>query len=423
MSDCMYSTETIGDFRARNGAIVPNYVSRLTSNSLKCRKDDSNTSPFEKGHLVKIGAVDITKKCSLSRIRELLRKMPVESKIVERYPTRFCNNCGRSSWQFIDFERRGHSTCQRCGTVQKSKRSHMGSLHLGDDDKANKSQWNITPGMTHLDTSLVFPKKQTGSMDSGGSRAPSHLRNYWRIRKKVDGIGGFWHFEGIDSIILSAKAKLKTFYYSIHQEDQHDDNHLKMPHGGAALASACFYCAVLEFEHRIQHKTPCSLPAIQEGAQMEVDRNKYRKTRDVTDLIILKYSKMLEKRGLCQVLVPQIGAETLKFTPTSAALEHSRMAFFADCRPVKFHLPILGSWGLQVGDTKQGVLYCNAVNSGGVAFETGLREGDYIFQLEGQTIGIEETPAHFLKRVVDVKARGVNNTQAQVELCIMRKKK
>jgi len=422
MSESEHSTETIGEFRARNGAIVSNNVFRLTSNSLKCRKRNSNLSQFGKGHIVKIGDVDINKRTSLAMIQELFRKMPDTTTIVERYPTRFCSNCGRSSWQFIEFERRGHSTCQGCGTVQKSKRSHMGSLHLGDDEKANKSQWNITPGMDHTDTSLVFPRKKAANQTGDGARAPSHLRNYWRIRKKIDGIGGFWHFQGIDGIILSAKSKLKTFYYSIHREAK-DDNNMKMPHGGAALASACFYCAVLEFEHRIKQKSQCSLPSIQEGAQMEVDRNKYRKTRDVTDLIILKYSKMLKKRGLCQVLVPQIGAETLKFTPTSAALEHARMAKFSDCRPVKFHLPIKGAWGLQVGDTKQGVLYCNAVDSGGIAFQTGLREGDYIFQFEGQTIGIEETPAKFLKRVVDVKQKEFEVSRPQVELCIMRKKK
>jgi len=422
MSESEYSTETIGEFRARNGAIVSNSVCRLTSNSLKFPKRDSKNSKFGKGHIVKIGDVDINKKTSLSTINDLLCKFPSTSKIIERYPTRFCNNCGRSSWQFIEFERRGHSTCKGCGMVQSSKRSHMGSLHLGDDEKANKSQWNITPGMDHTDTSLIFPRKNKNNESGSGARAPSHLRNYWRIRKKIDGIGGFWHFEGIDNIILSAKAKLKQFYYSVHRETK-DDNNTKMPHGGAALASACFYCAVLEFEHRVQHKTPCSLPAIQEGAQMEVDRNKHRKTRDVTDLIILKYSKMLKKRGYCQVLVPEIGAETLKFKPTSAALEHSRMAKFADCRPVKFHLPMKGSWGMQVGDTKHGVLYCNNVDSCGIAFKTGLREGDYIFQFEGKTIGIEETPAKFLKRVVDVKEMWANGGRAQVELCIMRKKK
>ena len=150
-----------------------------------------------------------------------------------------------------------------------------------------------------------------------------------------------------------------------------------------------------------------------------MDRKHHRSNRDVTDLIILKYAHMLKKCGLCSVFVPQIGAETLKFTATSASLEHARMALFNACKPVKFYLPVDGSWGMQVGDTHQGVLYINSIQSEGVAFDKGLRKGDYIFQLQGQTMGIEITPAVFLRQVVAAKQK---EAQLQIEICIMRKK-
>ena len=422
MSERVYVSETMVEFRARGGVIVSNGDSRFTSDSLsspalrrKLTRADLETK-HGRGHLVKIGSVNITKKICQDELETLIRGSSDDSKMVEVYPTRFCGNCGRSSWQFVEFERRGHSTCRGCGMVQKSKKSHMGTLYLNDEGKGTKSMWECTPGMDQHDSCLVDGRGKR--MDIASQRPKSHLRNYWRILKKIDGIGGFWHFLAIDGLIRSAKAKMKSFYHSIH-DGVRSDTKRKLPHGGAALAAACFYCAVLEFEDRVKYKTPCTLPAIQEGASSEVDRKHHRSTRDVTDLIILKYAHMLKKCGLCSVFVPQIGAETLKFTATSASLEHARMALFNACKPVKFYLPVDGSWGMQVGDTHQGVLYINSIQSEGVAFDKGLRKGDYIFQLQGQTMGIEITPAVFLRQVVAAKQK---EAQLQIEICIMRKK-
>tara|TARA_B110000091_G_scaffold208362_2_gene247943 strand:+ start:1925 stop:3199 length:1275 start_codon:yes stop_codon:yes gene_type:complete len=423
MSERLYVSETIGEFRARGGAITANDVSRFTSDSVKSptmrrklSRDELKTT-LGRGHLMQIGSVTITKKTSRNNIDKLILESSDDCKMVEVYPTRFCTNCERSSWQFVEFERRGHSTCRGCGTVQKSKKSHMGTLYLNDEGKGTKSMWECTPGMDQHDSRLVDGRGKR--MDIGPQRPKSHLRNYWRILKKIDGIGGFWHFIAIEGLIRSAKAKMKSFYHSIH-DGITSDTHRKLPHGGAALAAACFYCAVLEFEERVKYKTPCTLPAIQEGAASEVDRKNHRSTRDVTDLIILKYAQMLKKRGLCSVFVPQIGAETLKFTATSASLEHARMALFNECRPVKFYLPVSESWGMQVGDTHQGVLYINSVQSDGVAFDKGLRNGDYIFQLQGKTMGIETSPSVFLRQVIAAKQK---EHQLQIEVCIMRKKK
>ena len=422
MSERLYVSETVSEFRARGGAITSNDASRFTSDSLKSPQQrrkltrDELKTKMGRGHLMQIGSVTITKKTSRNQLDKLILASSGDCKMVEVYPTRFCTNCGRSSWQFVDFENRGHSTCRGCGTVQKSSKSHMGTLYLNDEGTSTKSKWECTPGMDHHDSSLVDARGRR--MDIASQRPKSHLRNYWRILKKIDGIGGFWHFLAIDGIIRSAKAKMKSFYHSIHDGLQ-SDNKRKLPHGGAALAAACFYCAVLEFEQRVQYKTPCTLPAIQEGASSEVDRKHHRSTRDVTDLIILKYAQMLKKRGLCSVFVPQIGAETLKFTSTSASMEHARMALFNVCRPVKFYLPVSGSWGMQVGDTHQGVLYINSIQSDGVAFAKGLRKGDYIFQLQGQTMGIQTTPSSFLRQVVAAKQ---TEHQLQIEVCIMRKK-
>jgi hypothetical protein len=418
MSERMFVSETIGDFVARNGRITSTIEKRFTSDTLKspaCLKKSDGTK-VGSGYIVQLGPVDIKKSTPLRTIQKLLKELPNDAKLVEMYPTHFCSNCTRSSWQFVEDESSGHATCRGCGVVQRTTKSNMGTLYLKEDGHSNKSMWECTPGMDHRDTCLTKNGKR---LDIGRQRPTSHLRNYWRIQKKVDGIAQRWNFAAIESIVRLAKAKLKKFYYMVH-DGVESDNVRKMPHGGAALAAACFYCAVLEFETRTGYKTLCSLPAIQESAQTEVDRKQSRKTRDVTDLVILKYAKLLKQKGLCQALVPHIGSETLKFTPTSAALEHARMALFGECRPVKFHLPLQEKWGLQIGDTRQGVLYIDSLHTDGIAFETGLRKGDFILQFQGNTMSCDMTPARFSQQVVAAKQ---HSSQTQVEISIMRKKK
>lgn len=418
MSERMYVSETIADFTKRNGLIVSTIDQRFTSHSLKhsTSKTIDKSALVGYGYITQIGQVDIKKKTKKTTINKLLQELPDTTNIIEMYPTRFCKNCKRSSWQFVERESSGHATCRNCGTVQRSGKANVGTLYLKDDGHSNKAMLEFTPGMDEHDSCLTKNGKR---MMLGNQRPTSHLRNFWRIQKMIDGLCNAWHFVAIDSLIRSAKFKLKKFYYSIHNGVP-DDNRRKLPHGGAALAAACFYCAVLEFETRTGYKTICSLPAIQEQAQGEVVRSRYRKTRDVTDLVILKYAKVLQKQGLCQALVPQIGAETLKFTATSAGLEHSRMAVFAKCHPVKFHLPSKNSWGLQIGDTHDGVLYIDSIETSGIAYQIGLRQGDFLFQLQGNTIPTTMTPSLFLKTVVNVKK---NVTEPQIEMSIMRRKK
>ena len=143
--------------------------------------------------------------------------------------------------------------------------------------------------MDHNDTSIRDRKGKTI-----GKRPTSHLRNYWRIKKKIDEIANEWHFMAMESIIRSSKAKLRNFYYAIHDGSENDNN-IKLPHGGAALAAACFYASVLEFENRVKIKTVCTLPAIQESAQSVRDCKATRQTRDVTEIKILKYANFCLK--------------------------------------------------------------------------------------------------------------------------------
>jgi len=357
----------------------------------------------------------IRKKTTLANCQELFQSMSMDSYISMTHPTRFCGHCQRPSSYFVNRERAGHSTCTGCGVVQRLAQNNF-SLRLTDDGVSNKSQWEHTPGMDARDCTLVT-KKGTRI----GPSVKSHQRNWWRIRAKIDEIANDWNFSAIDSLIKIAKAKLKKFYFMIHDDNRNDGMDGKMPHGGAALAAACFYCTILEFEQRVGFKTVCTLPAVQESAQACRDQKNGRKCRDVTDTKILTYSNMLKRHGLCSAKIPVIGAETLRFHPKSAALQHSRMAKFGECSIVKFHLPVNGSWGIKVGDTKQGVLYIDGCSTDGFAWKQGIRKGDYLFQLERETIDINCTPRKFAEKIA--KARKRVHHKSVLELAIMRKKK
>jgi hypothetical protein len=292
-------------------------------------------------------------------------------------------------------------------------------LYLGEDGTASKSQWEITPGMTADDCSIK--NKRGNRLEIGGQRTKSHLRNLWRILRKVDAIANEWHFGAIERMIRSAKHKVKKLYKSIHTDNEYDDdNHRKMPHGAAALAAACFFVAVLEFEQRTHQKTICTLPAIQESAQSSRDMKSGRKVRDVTDIKIIEYAKMLKRHGLCSVKIPHISAETLRFHPKSASLEHARLAIFNECQRIRFFLPTT-KWGMTVGDTNQGVLYVESANTEAAAFKAGIRKGDHIFQIENHTLDIESSPTKFAKMVGEIRKQ-LNNKPVMV-ITIMRKKK
>jgi hypothetical protein len=413
LDDIVVNSITKQELIQKGGKIVHNHENRpmvLFPERARFRK-------FSKySYISYIGGRKITKKNSLEVCKQLIGDISQLEYIETVHPTRFCGNCSRPSACFVDYERKGHSTCTGCGVVQHLSQSKF-SMRLTDDGVANKSQWEHTPGMTARDCTITTHKG--GRL---GAKIRSHRRNWWRIKGKIEGIANDWHFSAMESLIKRAKAILKKLYYIIHNDDLHDDNQeKKLPHGGAAIAASCFYCAVLEFEHRVQFKTPCTLPAIQASAQACRDQKSGRKCRDVTDTKILRYARMLQKYNITAVKIPEMGAETLRFHPKSAALQHARMAIFAECSPVKFHLPVSGSWGIKVGDTEQGVLYIERCSIGSSAWDQGLRKGDYIFQLEKETVDIYSTPKKLEQKIINAKQRVQH--KSVLELAIMRKKK
>lgn len=406
--------ESVGAFRKRKGTVVLNNTGRVTVGTfVRCSSQQKG-----RGYLHSVGGKRAKSNATVEQVTYFLKSCPDSAIIIEIYPTRFCANprCGKPSWLRKKFHHAGHSTCTACGFTQKLVEHNMDSRHLGENEKVNKSMWNCTPGCDVNDTTIVNHKGKR--LQIGGQRIRSHKRHFWGILSDIDNIAEEWLFPAMESIVQRAKQKCKRVYYTIHDGTVHD-NHRKMPHGQTQFAAACLYASVLEFEKNRRIKTPCTLIAIQESASKCIFRKRERKTRDVTVAVILRYTKMLARWNLCTARIPDITADTLRFASQNTNKEHTRLAIFNRCQRNALILPADVSWGLEVGDTEQGVLYIENVGGQSVAFTAGIRKGDYIFQVENETIGVEHTPASFAAIIGTLKKQN----KSHIRLTIMREKK
>ena len=406
--------ETVGAYRKRKGTATRNDTGRVTVRAF----DRCSNRQLGRGYLLSIRGKRAKTNATPSQVTAFLKSCDDTDTIVEIYPTRFCVNprCGKSSWQFKKFPLAGHATCMACGFAQKLVEHNMDSRHLGENEKVNKSMWNCTPGCDVHDTMLT--NRKGGRIQIGGQRIRSHQRHFWGILADIDNIAEAWQFPAMEMISRRAKQKCKRVYYTIHDGTVHD-NHRKMPHGQAQFAAACLYAAILEFERQRRGKTPCTLTAIQESASKCVFRKRERKTRDVTVAIILRYTKMLQRWNLCSAAIPDITADTLRFASNHTGKEHTRLAIFNRCQRNTILLPADEPWGLEVGDTEHGVLYVENVSGQSAAFQAGLLKGDYIFQVEDDTIGVEYTPASFASYIGQLKQQN----KSHVKVTVMREKK
>lgn len=417
-NDQIAITETVGNYRKRKGVARLNDTGRVTLGSFRtCSAQQKG-----RGYILSVRGKKAKKDATVQAVEAYIKTCEDSDVIVEIYPTRFCTNtyCGKASWSFLHFPEKGHSTCRHCGYEQRLIQSNMDSRHLGEDEKVNKNLWNCTPGMDANDSCIR--DRKGNRVQKGSQRIRSHMRNYWRMREDIEDIGSRWSqvMNAVDFITRAAQKKAKKYYYKIHNGNGSDDEQ-KMPHGRVQFAAACFYAAVLEFEQSRSVKTPCTLTAIQESASDCIIRKKNRQTRDVTVRVIIRYTKLLKSHGLCGAHIPEITADTLRFTSKQTGKEHTRLAIFNKCQPTNILLPADQPWGIDVGDTERGVLYIDNVCGNSSAFKAGVQKGDYIFQVEDDIIGVEYTKESFGKLVGKLKREKTGNPFIKVG--IMREKK
>lgn len=386
-------SETKLAFLQRAGKLIGNGEKRYTTRSSHSRSQSRQSrSLIGLGYIIKIGTKKIGFNFSIGEVRKILDRLPSDGIIIEQYTTDFCKNCRRSASNFVVDSISNHQVCTGCGVCSPINTSNYGSNHLDDDGNADNNAYCFAPPDTELG--------ETCQQDLV-RRVPSHKRNYWRIDNKIKGIiNMFWAFNGLQSILCSARAKLLQFYKNTHENFDGSDNQRKMPHGGAAFAAACIYAAVLEFEAVGHHgPTVATLSVIHHYALTEVDKKYDGKvciTRELTVLHILRLTNRLVAAGLCKATVPDFNAQSLLYTPETSKAEHLRMALFDNCGcPQTIILPKNVSLGFGIKDTEKGALVIASVVSGGVAFQRGLRRGDLILTLEGESIPATETKASF----------------------------
>ena len=171
-SNVVAVAETVADFQKRNGIVSKNRYGRPTSLTwTKNKKCPSEAKEYGRGHITQIGNRKTLKTVTTQQIIKAIKMAKPEDKIIEIYPKVFCTLCSAPSWFFVDCPDRGHSTCTKCGGVNRIAQENI-SLHLNDDGVSNKNLWDITPGMTARDATLNRRGKQLGA------KPTSHLRNY-----------------------------------------------------------------------------------------------------------------------------------------------------------------------------------------------------------------------------------------------------
>ena len=410
--------ETKAAFLARGGAIRVNNDGRLTSDSAKF--DNWNRVnqgrpyisgvPVGLGRLTQIGDFEVVRNTSIDVVTAKLASCHGAEEIHEVYTTRFCknDNCRRSSDTFIHDERRNESICTKCGHTQKMSSAKF-TRSMNDAGVIDRSQYNHGPANAKLGDTVGCPRST--------QKKPYHEQNYNRIDGKIRGIAEMFApgFNGLNTIEKSARAKLKSFYYNTHDDSESEHNQ-NMPHGGAAFAAACFYAATLEFEanpRREGSKTLATLAKIHEFAESEVDIKRdhlgNRTTRNVTPLIILRYTQLLRDDDLCHAEIPAFGADSLLWTPKTSDKEHARMALFKKCAPGNLTLPKTEQLGFSVADTGHGALVISRVDNDKIAYKQGFRVGDYILLFEGELVKATDTLDMFEKKMGTAMKEGGNS--------------
>jgi hypothetical protein len=425
--------EKKGAFRARGGQLSVNYDGRITSgsanldgwNRINQGRPYIGGTPVGLGRVQSIGGHNVTNKTSLDEANAMLNNCQDADEIHEMYATSFCKNenCRRSADTFVNDESRNESQCTKCGFTQKMASAKF-SRSMNDQGVVDRSQYNHGPANAKLGDTVGCPRPASHTK-------PYHELNFIRIDKKIRRIADMFPiFAGLETIERSARAKLETFYHNTHP-DNPDDNDLKMPHGGAAFAAACFYAATLEFEanpRRGGEKTPATLAVIRKFAQSELDK-KYDHlgnctTRDVTPRIIVRHTKLLG--SLCQVEIPEYTAQSFLFTQDTSKKEHCRMALFKECgQPCKLFLPKKlpknkngqkQSFGFKIGDTGMGALSFYEVDENLTAYKQGFRDGDYILFFQAELVEATDTLVIFEKKM----EKAMNERGLNLEFMIMR---
>jgi|TARA_B110000208_G_C11731701_1_gene416673 hypothetical protein len=256
--------ETKSSFLARCGYLRKTKQGLWTTGSVFSQGDTDafiDGVPVGLGHIRSISMHDIPLTIDHTSLVNLIENMKRNEKIIEEYPTVFCQDClspfPDTINNNIEFN---YNVCTFCGLTQFIGPKTPKKIKLQSCQKSHR-QYNLI----HID----------GVISDIGSKFA-------------------YQFVGIRAIISAARFKLIE-YYNLFR---------KLPYGGNAFAGACFFAAVCEFRNsRFCHS---DLPAKLETIALFASGGAASTKKQVTNKRILTLVHRLVIHGLCTDDIPEL---------------------------------------------------------------------------------------------------------------------
>jgi hypothetical protein len=400
------------DFTTNSGTIIRKHGQKF----LEIKDNLMQTTSLVEvgtGKIVKIGNQSINSSYPEHEIKGLLSALPQNGTIVEYYATHFCHSIVRTSGdycfgtKFHNDHARAQEVCMKCGNSKKMVQ-YLSTNSMNSEGVINKHATNHAPANTSL-----------GSLPSGGSRKPSHLKSFYKIGEIISGIAEAFrrHMYSVDYVEKHAKKTLSMYYESIHgaTNDRDNDNiPLRFKNGQAAIAAACFFASKLHIEKHQKNDLPYTMSSIVEYAEQE----NFIKTK-VTPVIVTDICKTLETNGIIEKgLIPELVTVSLDWRNENTDKRFRRMELFKDCDRKTIHFAKNTKNEMVLQETDQGALQVKTLKKDCPAYMSGLREQDYLMSLQGKEIPPEETLEMFVQSFTNAKESKGN----KFELCVQRQK-
>ena len=179
LKDVVAVTETLGEWRKRKGVVQTGYNGRPTTFSMS----EGPEEQIKQGYVTKLGHRPAKNDVTPEQVLLAFKHAP-DMRLSLKFIRRAFAFTARVRRGTCCRTEAGHSTCKKCGTVNRNPAvcENLGTLHLNDSGKANKGKWNITPGMTHHDTMAYKNGKPVAAFRQ---RTKAHRRNFRRIQEKL----------------------------------------------------------------------------------------------------------------------------------------------------------------------------------------------------------------------------------------------
>jgi len=334
--------ETKSSFLARCGYLRKTKQGLWTTGSVFCQGDTGafiDGVPVGLGHIRSISNTAVSLTIDHTSLVNLIENMKRNEKIIEEYPTVFCQDClspfPDTMNNNIEFN---YNMCTFCGLTQFIGPETPKKMKLQFSCQKSHRQYNLI----HIDLKIL----DIGSKFS-------------------------YQFVGIRAIISAARFKLIEYYNLF----------TKLPYGCNAFAGACFFAAVCDFRNsRFCHG---DLPATLETIALFASGGAESPKKQVTNKRILTLVHRLVMNDLCTSDIPEL----------------KRMELFRTCTQKIILLNFASKPVIRLKDSGQGAI----VISGETGDNNGLLVGDFVEKCNGICIAANMSLAAVIETIRKAK--------------------